>query len=161
METKFPLPAKFKIWGWFLFIIGLCLGMAFMLDLPNFGHPDFDVTVLELEISFNSTADKIIDVSLTDNDIYDEILSIIIIIGGLLVSFSREKDEDELTSKIRSESLIWAIIFNYSILLFTIIFIYDDFFIVMIYGMFTPLIFFIFRFHWLLWRSRKSVKYEE
>ncbi len=155
MKTNFLLPGRFKIWGWILFIPGSILGVLYMLD---FRWPDFfdvfdvfDNKVLELEINFNATAQKIIDISLTDNNIFDEILSIMIIVGGLLISFAKEKDEDEFTSKIRSESLIWAILLNYSILLLATLFIYGESFLtVMTYGIFTPLIFFILRFNWLL-----------
>ncbi len=159
MKTKFLLPAKFKIWGWVLFITGLGLAIYLYLDsAPNF----LNKTVLSIEISFNATAEKIFRASLESNNIFDEIISLMIIIGGLLVSFSRERDEDELTSKIRSESLIWAIVLNYTLLLLSVIFLYGfSFFGIMVYNMFTPLIFFILRFNWLLWRSRKSVKYEE
>ena len=51
------------------------------------------------------------------NNIADEIASILLIIGGILVAFSKTKDEDEYISKIRMESLIWATYVNYFILI--------------------------------------------
>lgn len=160
MKTKFLLPAKYKRLGWVLLLVGSIIGVYILYfeSSPKF----LDVTVLSIEISFNSTAERIIRTSFISNNVFDEIITLMIVFGGLLISFSRERDEDELTSKIRSESLVWAILLNYTLLSLSVIFLYSlSFLSIMIYNMFTPLIFFILRFNWLLWRSRKSVKYEE
>jgi hypothetical protein len=53
-----------------------------------------------------------------ENSILDEILTIGIIVGGILVGFSKLKEEDEMISKIRYESLVWATYLNYAIILF-------------------------------------------
>lgn len=94
--------------------------------------------------------------SVQENSIMDELSAIFIIIGGLMVGFSKEKVEDEFVYKLRTESLVWALIVNYIVLLFTIIFFYDlMFFHVMVFNMFTPILFFIIRFNFL---KRKSSK---
>ncbi len=86
-------------------------------------------------------------------------MALAIIIGGLLVGFTKEKVEDEFIYKLRKDSLVWAIIFNYAVLIFTIIFVYSlTFFDVLVFNMFTPLIFFIVRFNFL---KHKSLSYEE
>lgn len=96
------------------------------------------------------------------NNISDEVASILIVIGGLLVGFSKTKDEDEFISKIRMESLIWATYVNYVILLLAVLFVFDmPFFSVLIYNMFTVLFIFIFRFHFLLFKSKKQLRYAE
>ncbi|MFK5880445.1 MAG: hypothetical protein QM478_13230 [Flavobacteriaceae bacterium] len=98
----------------------------------------------------------------SDNNITDELASILLIVGGLIVAFSKAKDEDEYISKIRTESLIWATYVNYGILILAVIFVYDmAFFNVMIYNMFTILFFFIIRFHYVLYITKKSLNYEE
>ncbi len=90
-----------------------------------------------------------------ETGISSELASIAIIVGGLIVGFSKEKIEDEFIYKLRKDSLVWAIIFNYFILTLTIIFIYDlSFFHVLIYNMFTPLLFFIIRFNFLKLKSK-------
>ena len=89
------------------------------------------------------------------NDILDEIVALFIIVGGMFVTFSREKVEDEFIYKLRKDSLVWAVIFNYSVLLIAILFVYDfAFFDVLVFNMFTPLIFFILRFNFLKLKSR-------
>lgn len=84
-----------------------------------------------------------------DNNILNEILGIIMIISSVLVAFSKEVNEDEYISKIRLESLVWAVYLNYAILLLAFVFVYGMSFLwVMIFNMFTILIFFIIRFNW-------------
>ncbi len=85
-----------------------------------------------------------------------------IIISSLLVAFSEEKSEDEYISKIRLESLVWAVYFNFAILLLSFLFVYGLYFLwVMIFNMFTVLLFFIVRFNWQISKLKKSAYYEE
>lgn len=75
----------------------------------------------------------------------------------LLISYSREKDEDEYISRLRLESLQIAVITNYILLLIaSLIWHWLDFLAVMMYNMFTILIIFIIRFHYLLYRQKKA-----
>ena len=65
----------------------------------------------------------------------------------MLVGFTKEKIEDEFIYKLRKDSLVWALIVNYSILMITILFVFDlAFFHVLMFNMFTPLLFFVIRF---------------
>lgn len=90
-----------------------------------------------------------------ENGILDEIVAILIIVGGLMVGFSKEKIEDEFIFQLRKTSLVWAIIFNYIVLMFAIVLVYNmTFFEVLIFNMFTPLLFFIIRFNFLKYKSR-------
>lgn len=156
MKTTYLLPHKYKILGWVLLTLGILTYITSYIS--DYGSDFFKIKVLSL---FNSGIDfsgeggsffKIIK-----NNILDEIISILIIIGGLLIGFTREEIEDEFIHKLRHESLVWAIIVNYTILIFTIIFIYDmAFFNVMTYNMVTPLLFFIIRFNFLKLKSRSD-----
>jgi hypothetical protein len=86
-----------------------------------------------------------------NNNILNEIVGVLIILSSIFVAFSKEKEEDEYISKIRLESLVWAVYVNYGILLISLLFIYDfSFLYVMIFNMFTVIIFFIIRFYWQL-----------
>ena len=81
----------------------------------------------------------------------DEIMSLLMIAGLMIVSFSRLKIEDERVTQIRLESLQWGIYTNYLALALCILLVYGGaFFTVMTYSMFTPLIIFLLRFYWLL-----------
>ena len=84
------------------------------------------------------------------------------IIGALLVSFSKEKNEDEFIAEIRLSSLLWAVWVNYILLLVSFLLVYGSPFIeVMVYNMFTTLLIFIVRFNHLLYRNRKTVPDEK
>lgn len=150
MKTTYLLSHKFKTYGWILLIIGSILGIVlFIADYEsNFLHTRV-LALFHDPILGEKGFFKVID-----NSIADELVSLIIIVGGVLVGFSKEKTEDEFIQKLRTDSLIWAIVVNYSILALAIVFVYEfDFFDVLVFNMFTPLLFFIFRFNFLKSRA--------
>lgn len=151
MKTSYLLPHKYKPLGWVLFVIGIISGLIIFI-----GQYEYDILKVNVLSIYGRDAlfgergfFKIIE-----NSILDEIIALCIIIGGLLVGFSRERVEDEFIYKLRKDSLVWAIIFNYIVLIFAILFIYNfTFFDVLVFNMFTPLLFFVFRFNFLKFRS--------
>lgn len=157
MKTKYLINNKYKPLGWFLLVVGLIIGgyIVFVGDLgwsmkvfPLLGDDDLLSQNPSFEWSYN--------------DIEDEVASLLIIIGGILVAFSKTEDEDEFVSKIRLESLLWATCVNYIILLFAVVFVYGmPFFNVMIYNMFTVLVLFILKFHYEIAKSKKNLSYDE
>jgi hypothetical protein len=99
---------------------------------------------------------------MTENNVLNEIIGVILILSFLMVAFSREKQEDELIAKIRLDSLVWATYLNYAVLLFSLLFVFGlSFLWVMIFNMFTILLFFVIRFHWQVRKLNKSLSYEE
>lgn len=79
----------------------------------------------------------------TQNTLFNEVLTVIIICSGLVASFSKEKIEDELISKMRLESLSIAIVINYALVLVANFFIFDfAFFNALIIFLFAPLVMF-------------------
>lgn len=150
MNTNYLLPNKFKLLGWLLFSAGLLAGIV----LYAIGY-DGELMVTKV---FSIYSDPFLGdagfFKIVENGIADELVFICIIIGGLLVGFTKEKVEDEYIYKLRTESLVWAIIFNYVLLLLTIVFVYDmTFFNVLIFNVFTPLLFFVFRFNFIKFKS--------
>lgn len=158
MKSNYLFPSQFKKIGWFLFIPGVLLGIVFLMSQSDISFFDAKVFSLVEEAIFNDT----VFFSISENNILDEIAGIFIIIGALLIAFSKEKLEDEFIAKIRLESLVWATYINYAILLLTILFIYDlVFFWVLVFNMFTILIFFIIRFNWVLNKTKNQIRDEE
>jgi len=157
MKTSYLLPHKYKIVGWILFVIGLIVG-CFLF----FGEYETDALTINVLSIFNEGdifGGKKGYFKIVENSIVDELVTLAIIFGGLLVGFTKEKVEDEFIYKLRNDSLVWAIIFNYMVLVFTILFVYDfTFFHVLVFNMFTPLMFFVIRFNFL---RLKSTSYEE
>lgn len=100
--------------------------------------------------------------SLVENNISDELILIGLVVGGLLIGFSRVKNEDELIAQIRYESLVWAVYANFGVMLLATIFIYGMYYYhVMLANMFTVLLFFIVRFHLMLYKLNKTTDDEE
>lgn len=58
-----------------------------------------------------------------ENVILDEMLAVIIILGAILISFSKTESENEFISKIGYESLVWATYLNFGLMLLITIFI--------------------------------------
>lgn len=158
MKTSYLFPNQFKSIGWFLFIPGIILGMVFLILQSEYSFLNVKVFSIAEQPFFGDT----IFFTFPENNILDEISGILLIIGALLIAFSKEKSEDEFISRIRLESLVWATYLNYAILMLTIVFVYDlIFFWVLVFNMFTLLIFFIIRFNWALYTSKKQIRDEE
>jgi uncharacterized protein YacL len=158
MKSKFLFSHKYKPLGWFLFLTGMVLGTVLLLN--DIEYPNWEIQVFPLISENDIFSNPAFELS--SNNVSDEIASILVIIGGILVSFSKTKDEDEYISKIRMDSLIWATYVNYFVLILAILFVFDlSFFNVLIYNMFTVLLFFMLRFHYVLYKSKRIVSNEE
>jgi hypothetical protein len=96
------------------------------------------------------------------NNIVDELLVLGLIIGGILIGFSKLKVEDEMISKIRYESMVWAIYLNYVLIILFTIFTYGvSYLAILMYNTFTLLLFFIIRFHYMIYKLNKSNQDDE
>lgn len=156
MKTSYLLPNKYKTFGWILFILGILGGI--FIYVTGFEPNEF-LKIKVLSIYDDQIFGKPKFFSIVENGIFDELVSICIIVGGFLVGFTKEKIEDEFIYKLRKDSLVWALVVNYSILLFAILFVYDMTFLhVLFFNMFTPLIFFVIRFTVL---KSKYLRHEE
>jgi hypothetical protein len=158
MKTNYLFPNRFKKIGWLVFIPGIIFGIVYLIyqsDISLFNSKVFAI----VEEAIFSDANFF---SISENNVLDEISSILLILGALLIAFSKEKSEDEFISKIRLESLVWATYINYAILILAIIFVYDTTFLwVLVFNMFTLLVFFLIRFNWALYKSKNQISDEE
>ena len=85
--------------------------------------------------------------------------ALLMVIGLFLVAFAKEKIEDEQISQIRLDSLRWAIYLNYLILVVSLVFINDTDHILEL-NLWVPLLFFIVRFRWVIFRINLSISRE-
>jgi hypothetical protein len=91
------------------------------------------------------------------NGLLDEILTTLIIVSGLVNSFCKEIVEDELISKLRSDSLTLSIYLNYGILILANILIYElTFYYVLVFNLFMIILFFNLIFKFKLYQHYKS-----
>ncbi|MCP4977912.1 MAG: hypothetical protein GY931_17320 [Maribacter sp.] len=158
MNTNYLLPHRFKKIGWLFFIPSAILGLFTIVY-------DWAPDILDVKV-FGIFIEEIVGTKkyfgFIANNILNEILGVIVIISGLMVAFSKEKIEDEFISKIRLQSLVWATYWNYGILVLAFLFVYDFSFLwVMIFNMYTVIIFFIIKFNWSLAKLNKTLTYEE
>lgn len=159
MKTHFLFPNYCKRIGWLLFIPALLI--ATYLTLSGLAIDEMFKTNV-LAIANDEFLGKRQFFSVIENNVSDEILLVCLLIGGLMIGFSRVKAEDEFIAKIRYESLVWAIYFNFGIMILATIFIYGMYYYhVMLANMFTVLLFFIIRFHLMLFKLNKSAGDEE
>ncbi len=158
MKLNYLFPNKYKKIGWLILIPSAIIGLITLILEFEPNSLDFKVPAIFIDEFFG---DKHF-IGIVNNNILNEILGVLIIISSLLVAFSKEESEDEYISKIRLESLVWAVYLNYVILLISFVFIFDlSFLWVMIFNMFTILMFFIIRFNWQISKLKKSARYEE
>lgn len=91
----------------------------------------------------------------------DEIIFSFVLIGLLLISFAKEKNEDEYISFLRLKSWQWAVLISYGILFFANWLIYGSMYLAfMVYNMFTVLLVFIIKFNFSLYMLKKGDKNE-
>jgi hypothetical protein len=162
MKTKFLFPNRFKRIGWILLIPSAILGFLVLFFDLEFKFLNLKVFAIFSEtLSFSGEGFSRF-FCIDENNITDEIVSILFLIGAIFVAFSKEKQEDEFIAKVRLESLVWATYINYAILIFCIVFFFSTGFLtVMILNMFTILLFFIIRFYFILYKTKKSLGHEK
>lgn len=158
MKTSYLFPHRFKKLGWIILLPGLVLGMLVISSNFELDWLQLSVPSLLNETVMGSTQ----WFTWTEQNLTDELATVLIIAGLMLVSFSKERNEDEFISRIRLESLVWATHTNYIVLLLSALFIYGTtFFLAMTFNMFTILGFFTIRFHWALHNSKKMIGHEK
>lgn len=155
MKHRLLLPNRFKLIGLLALIPFIALGIA--VRFFDFGFTFLTYKNFWTLKSVNGTS------NLTDYQNYtDELALSGIIISLLLIAFSREKQEDEFISQLRLESLQWAVLINYLLLLIATWVVYQFAYLdVMMYNMLTVLLLFILRFHILLWKNKYSTEHQK
>ncbi|GAB3173194.1 hypothetical protein [Telluribacter humicola] len=156
MKTKNLFPHAWKPFGWVLLCISILPGLWMLIDDSSF--PLSLAVQIPWPFATESSGPFANIDLLVHKDgtvtlqLVDELLALGTIAGLMLVGFSRLKVEDERIAQLRLESLQWAIYGNTLVLVLCILFVHGLAFInVMVYNMFTPLLIFVLRFHWLLY----------
>ncbi len=139
MQSRFLFPHSFKKFGWFIALPAFVLGLLKLFT--------------GLELSFLEFKFKEADfIEGKSHNFTNELIGVLLIIGLNLIAFSKEKTEDEWIAKIRLESLQWGVYINSLVMVICILFLYGfDFLNVMAFNLFTVLIFFTIRFHYIIY----------
>lgn len=152
MKNSYLFPAYFKKIGWYMFPFLLLFSIYVLYIKDGAG---WNVSLQSLVTDSQWFRCEVQDIS-------DEIAFTGMAVSLLFIAFAKRKDEDEYISRIRLESLIWAVIVNYLILTVATWLVYGfAYFSVMMYNMFTVLILFIIKFELTLYKLKKSTRNEE
>lgn len=158
MNINYLFPHKLKKMGWLVLLPSLIFGVIILIT-------SYEPDILKLQVPaifIDEFMGEKRFFGFIENNVLDEILGVLIICSSILVAFSKEIQEDEFIAKIRLDSLVWATYLNYGILLFAFLFIFDMSFLwVMVFNMFTILLFFIIRFHWKIYNLKRITGDEE
>ncbi len=160
MKTRYLFSHKYKKFGWVLFSVSLVMGILYQIFEDTFEEA-LTVPVLSIYndgFIFSKTGFFVI----LKNPILDELITVCLIIGGILVGFSKLKTEDEFSMNLRTESLIWAFYVSSIVNILITIFVYGGiYYSFLVYNLFFQLLFFIARFHYVLYKSQKELSHEE
>jgi hypothetical protein len=147
MINRYLFPHRYKIVGLVILLPSMLLAGA------NF-YSKFTFKFLDTKAFIQTPEAK----ALAPNENFnftDEAACIGLTIGLILVSFSKEKVEDEQIATTRLESLQWSVYCNYAILMLAVIFTYGmTFFNILVWNMFTLLFCFLIRFNYILYSQK-------
>lgn len=102
------LPHRYRILGWILSIPALTAGIYFMIAEPEFDALDARVPALIGEADGDIFGDNTFFIMMKNN-LTDELVGAVLLIGLFLLCFTRERNEDEYIARVRSESMQWAV----------------------------------------------------
>jgi hypothetical protein len=146
MRARYLFPYKSRFLGIFLILAHVPIMMIW--DSQKALNHYHDFSSLSGESSLFSPA-----------HLYFIATSLLMLIGLFLIAFSKEKIEDEQIAQLRLDSLRWSIYLNYLILILCIIFTNGiDFLDMLRLNLWVPLVFFIIRFRWVIFRLNRSSK---
>ncbi|MCU0395817.1 MAG: hypothetical protein MUF29_07895 [Chitinophagaceae bacterium] len=112
---------------------------------------------LNVELSWLSLPGKAGDLFHGNRNFTDELALSGAIVGLLLMSFARTRQEDEFIQSLRLQSWHWAVLANFVLLLIAIWTVYDSHFLeFMVYNMLTVPVIFLLRFRYLLYKNRSA-----
>ncbi|AXG73750.1 hypothetical protein DVK85_05675 [Flavobacterium arcticum] len=160
MKTNFLFPYRLKTLSGILFSISFIL-LALFYSVSEFSNFEIKAKVFAL---FGDTGLFGENESFfwIENSITDELLILLVIPFGIIFAFSKEKHEDEMVSAIRLNSLAWATIINYVIILLGYLFVYGmPFLNVLMVAMISQLLIFILLFRFRMYRFYKTAAHEE
>ena len=166
--SKLLLPYGFKRAGWWIRAVGFVLALFYVIIPESVFPEDFlprswnDFCRLFGKAPLPRSTEFIFGGFDAESDLVLTLTGVLLLVGGVFVGFSRNRDEDEYIAHVRYESLIIALYANSIVLLASLFFVWGlGFLYVMLYNMFTSLYIFIVFFYVRLWFNKRFVRHEE
>jgi hypothetical protein len=141
MKSRFLFPHYYRRIGYFCFIAVILFAIILKILHPHgFAQELHHEAQPGMKLSHDTTA-------------------LLLLFGLIFIAFSKEKIEDEHISLIRLESLQWAVYLNYFILAICVVFTNTiELMYIILTAVWAPLIFFIIRFRWMIFRLNRDAK---
>jgi hypothetical protein len=147
MKNTLLIPSHYKVIGWIISILSGCLGLATLyLDfkIPGFSFPFKNSSLF------------------ADYNLTNEFALAGLIIGVMMISFAKEKMEDEYLTMVRLKCWQWSVLISFGVLfILNFVFYGTDFFAFLIHNMFTLPIVFIAKFNYSLFLLRRERENDE
>lgn len=145
MKNHLLLSSKYKVYGWVVFLL-----FAAFHVIVNIIYPEIGKKIVIHDNQGNSLMDGLMDSNLTFPGAG-------ILLGLMMICFSREKNEDEYISYLRLRSWQLSVLISYGVLFIANLLVYGGWFLsFMIYNMLTVLIVFIVTFNLSLYRLKRE-----
>ena len=151
MKTIKLLPRPFRIVG--LILVSFCI-FQFVRD-PEVVFGETSILGSKIESNWKATVPSLINhennefvfLKMIENDISNELLLTIMLLGTYFIAFAKIKEEDEFSYQLRMEAMSQAHLWNGILLLLANWLFYDGIFLyAMIWGLFSFLLIFSFVF---------------
>lgn len=146
---KLFVPNNIRIYGWVILLFGLILGVIRFY----FGvKPEFlNIKVFAVYSKyFETNYFKVIE-----NHVSEELTALLILVGLFVISFTKEKIENESVSAIRYKSFILTFYINTLIIVLSFLFVYGFGFInILVINVFSPFIIYIILSRYFLSKIR-------
>ena len=158
MKSNYLFPTACKKIGWVLFVPFAIIGIIFLADSSLLPEIKWNPIVLYTGFQLTDHGQVPGEFFKTINDdMIEEIIVWGLAIALSLISFSREKDEDELVEHLRAKSLVWSLKANVVLLIVATLILYSDCYVTFAWiYMFSVFLLFIIRFEIELYRFRHS-----
>ena len=142
-----------KISGWIFYLL---IPVGLFLLLTERIQDIFVVNVFSI-FSYEWIGSERTGFGWIENGLGDEIFTLLIIISGLVNSFSEEKIEDELISRIRLESLSLSLFINFGLIIISTFLVYNlNYMYVLVFNLFLIIFLFNLIFKFRLFKHYNS-----
>lgn len=152
MKTNYLFPPICKRIGWMVFIPFAIIYVLTLSDVID----DYLISFPTLCLSFDNYSTNRSGLTWESQGMLMEISLALSIVALLLISFSRERDEDEMISALRFRFFAWAIKLNAILLIVGTWFIFGSLYLwFVIFCLFSTFLLYIARFEYELYQLKK------
>jgi uncharacterized membrane protein len=148
---KLLLPNKLRIYGLIILLFGVVLGITrfyFGIKLELLNIKVFAVYSKYFETNYF----KVIE-----NHFSEELTALLLLVGLFLISFTKEKNENDFITALRYKSLILTFYINTVLVILSFLFVFGFGFInILVINVFSPFIIYIILFKYFLYNAPKT-----